>query len=335
KEGKKQTVRVGLGYGTEDQVRGQLQYEVRNFLGDGRRLQINGKASSIVQLLEGRFIQPYFLDSSGSVILDGGILHEDQESFENRKIYMRPVYEYRWWDGFVTSFGYNFETNRLIDVDLVLAERLSRDQEHQEHYISSIIAGNLWEEVDSTLNPHKGWRLLQNIEWAANALGSEADYLRLTLEGRGYIPTWSYGVLAARLKWGGIEPVRSSADSIPIFKRLFSGGSDSVRGYPYQRLGPLDVDGNPIGGLGLLEGSLEWRFPIRKPFEGVLFFDFGNISSEINSFSWADTRYTAGVGLRYLTIVGPLRVDFGYELNPPEQDFFSPYQVHFSIGQAF
>lgn len=334
KEAKKQTVRVGLGYGTEDQVRGQAQYEIRNFLGDGRRLQINGKASAIVQLLEGRFIQPYFLNSRGSFILDGGILHEDQESFENRKIYVRPIYEYKWHEGLVSFFGYNFETNRLIDVDVTMASRLATDQEHQEHFISSLIAGNTWERVDSALNPRRGWRLLQNVEWATSLLGSEDDYFKLTLEGRGYVPTWSYGVLAARLKWGEIELLRNSG-SVPIFKRLFSGGSDSVRGYPYQRLGPLDDEGNPIGGMTLLEGSLEWRFPIRNPFEGVFFFDFGNVTPKISRFSWDDTRYTAGVGLRYLTVVGPLRIDFGYELNPPEQNFFSPYQIHFSIGQAF
>ncbi|MFZ2446229.1 MAG: BamA/TamA family outer membrane protein [Syntrophobacteraceae bacterium] len=334
KESKKQTVRVGIGYGTEDLVRGQAQYEIRNFLGDGRRFQVSAKASSIVQVLEGRFIQPYFLLPRGSFILEGGILHEDQESFENRKLYLRPMYEYKWSEGKVSYFGYNLEANRLLDVDVTTAARLATDQEHQEHYVSSLIAGNTWEKVDSTLNPHKGWRILQNMEWATAGLGSEDEYFKLTLEGRGYVPTWSYGVFATRLKLGGIEPLGTST-TIPIFKRLFSGGSDSVRGYPYQRLGPLDSEGNPVGGVDLVEGSLEWRFPIRTPFEGVVFCDFGNVTQDFTRFSWDATRYTAGVGLRYLTLVGPLRIDFGYELNPPEQSTFSPYQIHFSIGQAF
>lgn len=334
KQSKKQTVRVGVGYGTEDQARGQVQYEIRDFLGDGRRLQINARASALRQILEGRFTQPYFLGSRGSLLVDGGILHEDEESFENRKIYMRPVYEYKWTEALTSFLGYNFESNDLLDVDLAFAQRLQNDREHQDYYVSSIIGGNTWERVDSALNPKKGWRLLQNMEWATSYLGSEVDYLKLTLEGRGYLPTFDFGTLAARIKWGAIEPLGNTS-VVPIFKRFFAGGSDSVRGYPYQRLGPLDSNGNPIGGMQLLEGSLEWRFPIRNPFEGVFFFDFGNVAPRINIFSWADTRYTAGVGLRYLTIVGPLRFDVGYELNPPEQDTFSPYQFHFSIGQAF
>jgi outer membrane protein insertion porin family/translocation and assembly module TamA len=188
--------------------------------------------------------------------------------------------------------------------------------------------------VDSTLDPKKGWRLLQNFELASRYLGSQVDYAKLTLEGRGYVPTFEFGTLATKLKWGGIEPLESTA-VVPIFKRFFCGGSDSVRGYPYQRLGPLDSEGNPIGGMNLLEGSVEWRFPVRESFKGVIFFDFGNVTPQIKTFAWEDTRYTAGVGVRYLTIVGPLRFDVGYELNPPEQNFFAPYQFHFSIGQAF
>jgi outer membrane protein insertion porin family/translocation and assembly module TamA len=144
----------------------------------------------------------------------------------------------------------------------------------------------------------------------------------------------SLGSLAGKLRCGGIQPLESTSD-VPIFKRFFSGGTDSVRGYPYQKLGPLDSQGNPIGGMGLMEGSMEWRFPIRSPLEGVVFSDFGNVAYTIERFTWADTRYTAGVGLRYLTIVGPLRFDVGYELNPPDPSPFAPYQFHFSIGQAF
>ncbi|MGC8494714.1 MAG: BamA/TamA family outer membrane protein, partial [Syntrophobacteraceae bacterium] len=139
---------------------------------------------------------------------------------------------------------------------------------------------------------------------------------------------------AARLKYGAIEPLGDTSE-VPIFKRFFSGGADSVRGYPYQRLGPLAADGNPIGGMELLEGSLEFRFPIKKTLEGAIFSDFGNVAPTLDSFSWQDNRYTAGVGLRYLTLVGPLRFDVGYELNPPEHVSFAPYQFYFSIGQAF
>lgn len=331
KEAKKETVRLGVGYGTEDQLRGLGQYEIRNFLGDGRRLEINVKASSIVQLLEGQFTQPYFFDTSGSLVVDGGFMRESQVSYENLKTYLQPRYQYQWLNGLSSYLGYNFEANYLSNV--VIPPSPS-DQVHQAYFVSSLVSGTTWDSVDSIINPSRGWRVLQYGEWASSFLGSQVDYLKFSLDGRGYVPVSKYGTLAVRLKYGAIEPLEGSSD-VPIFKRFFSGGADSVRGYPYQKLGPLAADGNPIGGLGLLEGSLEFRFPIRMPIEGAVFSDFGNVAPEIGSFSWADTRYTVGVGLRYLTIVGPLRFDVGYELNPPQPVSFVPYQFYFSIGQAF
>lgn len=331
KETKKQTVRLGVGYGTEDRVRGQVQYEVRNFLGDGRRLQIDIKASSLVQMIEGRFTQPYFMDTKGALVLDAGVMRENQVSFQNLKEYFRPKYEYKWMDGLVTYGGYNFEANYLENVQIAPSPT---DQEHQAYFISSLIGGTTWDRVDSLIDPKKGWRFLQTIEWASSYLGSEVDYLKFTVEGRGYVPVSNLGTLAGRVRYGGIEPLESTSE-VPIFKRFFCGGTDSVRGYPYQKLGPLDVNGNPIGGMEVLEGNLEWRFPIKQPLEGVVFSDFGNVSPTLQDFSWDKTRYTAGVGLRYLTIIGPLRFDVGYELNPPESRPFAPYQFHFSIGQAF
>lgn len=334
KEAKKNTVRVGIGYGTDEEFRGQIQYQIRNFLGDGRRLQVNAKASSIGQLVEGEFLQPYLLTQQSYLTLSGGLENQDQISFTNRRVFVTPTYNYRWTDRFSSFLGYDLETNRLVDVKLVTPLRGLEDQEREEYFVSSLVTGNSWEQVDIPANPKKGIRFFETVEWAGSEIGSEVDFVKIVLEGRGYLPVGKFGVLASKFKWGGIRGLGTTSE-VPIFKRFFSGGSDSVRGYPYQRLGPLDSDGNPVGGMTLVEGNAEWRFPVKKLFEGVLFFDFGNVF--LNSFdvTWGDLRYTAGCGIRYLTLVGPLRLDFGYELNPPKGDYFSPLQVHFSIGQAF
>lgn len=331
KEAKKETIRFGVGYGTEDQFRGLAQYEIRNFFGDGRQLQVSAKASSIVQLLEGQFTQPYFLNTTGALILDGGVMRENQVSFENLKTYLQPRYQYAWSKGLLSYWGYNFEANYLNDVVIPPSPT---DQVHQAYFVSSLITGTTWDRVDSIVNPSRGFRVLQYAEWASNYFGSQVNYLKFSVDGRAYVPVSKYGTLAAKFKYGAIEPLGQTSE-VPIFKRFFSGGADSVRGYPYQRLGPLAADGDPIGGMELLEGSLEYRFPITKPLEGAIFSDFGNVAPTLDSFSWQDTRYTAGVGLRYLTLVGPLRFDVGYELNPPEHVSFAPYQFYFSIGQAF
>jgi len=334
KEAKKQTVRVGLGYGTVEQVRGQVQWEIRDFMGDGRRLQVNAKASSLVQMLAGTFMQPYFLTPQSYLTVDGGIQHEDQVSFENRKEFVDPVFNYRWNEKLSSYLGYDLEANRLTNVKIQPTVQGPQDRERENYFVASLLQGNAWENVDVPANPHQGFRFFQTVEFASGAMGSQVDFVKLILEGRGYVPLSKFGVLATRFKWGGIQPLENTK-FIPIFKRFFAGGPDSVRGYPYQKLGPLNQDGYPIGGMTLVEGSLEWRFPIRKSFEGVLFADVGNVYERSFEVLWSSLRYTAGCGIRYLTLVGPLRLDFGYQLNPPEQNFFNPYQFYFSIGQAF
>ncbi len=334
KETRKQTIRVGFGYGTVEEFRGQLQWEVRNFLGDGRRLQVNAKVSSLVQLLASQFLQPYFLSPQSYLTVDGGIQHEDQVSFENQKEYVVPVFNYKWSEKLSSYLGYDMQANRLLDVKVQPKVEGPEDRENEDYFVSSLLVGNSWEHVDIPANPRQGLRFFQTLEWASGRLGSQVDFVKLILEGRGYVPLSRYGVLAGRFKWGGIQSTEKT-DYLPIFKRFFAGGPDSVRGYPYQKLGPMDQNGNPIGGMTLVEGSLEWRFPIRKSFEGVLFADFGNVFERSYEILWSNLRYTAGCGVRYLTLVGPLRLDFGYQLNPPEKSSFNPYQIYFSIGQAF
>jgi outer membrane protein assembly complex protein YaeT len=336
KESKKQTIRAGVGYGTEDQFRGRVDWEIRDFLGDGRRLQFDARASTIMQLLETNFYQPYLVGSRASLNTKVGALHEDQPAFENRKFYTSTMIDYKIDSHLSSRFGYNFEANRLLDVDLDLLSRQPADNTNRDFLVSSLLGALSWVQVDDPLNPKSGFQIFPNMEWASSALGSEVDFVKLSLEGRGYVPIGSFGTLAGKLLLGTIYNLENT-ESIPIFKRFFAGGSNSVRGYPYQKLGPLDQLGNPIGGLAMVEGSLETRFPLPfyKSLEGVLFFDFGNVYEERLAIFTDGLRYTSGCGVRYMTPIGPVRFDFGYELNPPDKQFFQPYQFYFSIGQAF
>ncbi len=334
KEAKSQTVRLGAGYGTEDQVRGRINYEYRNIFGEGRNLALDAKASSLVRFFEGRFTQPHFLVDPFRLTVSGGASREMQESYENEQFFLRPQVTWQFADHWLFNAGPNVEANRLVDVGLSPRAIRPSDQKGEEYFISSLVFGATYQRVDNLLDPRKGVQLLQRFEWGGTPVGSEVAFVKLGLEGRSYVPVDPLGVLAFRAKWGSIAALENTT-RIPIFKRYFSGGSTSIRGYPYQKLGPLDDEGNPLGGLTLLELSSEWRFPLKSSWEGVLFFDTGNVFETRYELLWDQLRSTVGAGLRYKTLVGPLRLDVGYQLNPPDQDFFNRYQIHLSIGQAF
>jgi outer membrane translocation and assembly module TamA len=128
---------------------------------------------------------------------------------------------------------------------------------------------------------------------------------------------------------------------VPFFKRYFLGGATNLRGWGRFDVSPLSGSGLPIGGQTMMNFSGEVRVPLTGSMGGVLFLDGGNVWRDPWDFNLNDLRYDVGVGLRYNTRIGPLRVDFGQQINPipgllvngdPEKRHF---RVHFSIGQAF
>jgi len=193
--------------------------------------------------------------------------------------------------------------------------------------------------VDDTLNPHRGTIGSIHYEHAGRFLGGSYRFDELLAEGRLFVPIGKTVVLANRFRIGTV--LAGDFNDMPFSERYFLGGSTSVRGWGRFELSPLDLNGFPVGGRSLAEGSSELRFPIHNKLSGVAFVDAGNVWSASRTFDLGDLRYAVGPGLRYLTPIGPIRVDLGLQMNPipglvvngvPETRH---WRVHFSIGQSF
>jgi outer membrane translocation and assembly module TamA len=188
------------------------------------------------------------------------------------------------------------------------------------------------------LDPRGGYVASFHFETAGGPLAGDFRYNEVVAEGRTYLEIGTRAVWANRLRLGTIAGADSS--KIPFFKRYFLGGSTSLRGWGRYEVSPLSGSGLPIGGRSMLESSTELRFRLTQKLNGVAFIDAGNVWVG----DWqigGDLRYTVGPGLRYDTPIGPVRGDFGVQLNPipgllingkPE---LRKWRVHFSIGQAF
>ena len=178
------------------------------------------------------------------------------------------------------------------------------------------------------------------MEQAGRALRGDYQFVETILEGRGYAAFGRRAVLAVKVRGGSIGAAKGENLQGPFFRRYWLGGATSLRGWGRFDVAPL-FDGLPIGGHTMMESSAELRAPIWGNFSAVLFADAGNVWNNAWDFNLNDLRYDVGPGLRYLTPVGPLRLDLGYQLNripgllingKPEPRRF---RVHFSIGQAF
>ena len=138
--------------------------------------------------------------------------------------------------------------------------------------------------------------------------------------------------MATRLRIGGIERY-GGTNTIPSNVRFFAGGPGSVRGYGLNRLGPSDVNGKPIGGNSLLEGSVELRHRFQGNFGVAMFVDFGNVFSTSFTYRLNDLRFAVGPGIRYHSPIGPIRADFGFIIDRRDEEDLGRFE--FSIGQAF
>ncbi|ADK84209.1 surface antigen (D15) [Desulfarculus baarsii DSM 2075] len=325
-------VQLGLGWGTEEGARLRLDQTNRNILGLNEEISFRGKISEIYQGLVAAVRLPQTPLERTETLVRVGVEQPDNQAYESRNHFAMPVLETH-LDKYARAWvGYLYEQSRMVNLKAAVPDKAF---ENQTFLISSVKAGVNFDSRDSPLNPTRGSQIALEVEWATNGLGSELSFVRPQIEASQIfgLPGWRGWYVALRAK-AGFTIGYGDDQRIPLIRRFFPGGPDSVRGYPYQCLGPLDSAGKPLGGEAMIVGNAELRFPLWRELGGVIFLDAGNAYESIDTDMGA-LRYAAGLGLRYNTPVGPVRVDWGYQLNPDPNAPIDDNQFYFSVGQAF
>jgi outer membrane protein assembly complex protein YaeT len=350
RERKPRTLRIGVGFSSVDRFRLLTEWTHRNLFGGAQRLTLTGKIASFVQELEGRVYFPYFLQRRMSLTLtlfgrneqeintdplglsDALFTIEDpQPNYDLLSVggEARVGYQFsRVLSGFA---GVNLSLNDFRNVDPTVEVEAGAEAAEDNILFIQFIELR-WDTSDGPLNPTHGMVLRGRLDHANDTLVSDVSFIKLVLEARHYQRLWWKIILATRMLMGGIQPYGDS-DDVPFNVRFFAGGPGSVRGFALNRLGPLDDNGDPIGGNSLIEGSVELRFPIVGALGGALFVDFGNVFRDSFTYKFDNLRYTVGPGIRYNTPIGPLRFDVGIIVDPRADEDFG--RVELSIGQAF
>ena len=336
------------GYSSTEGFRTQVEWTHRNLFAGAQQLTLLARYSSIEQRGEVRLRLPYFLaertaftqtlfarnEKEAGINPGGGffgVSGKAQPAFDLFSVGTESRIEHRFTERLSGVVGVNFSRNDFSNVDR--AALTAAEQEiAQDNTLFVQFVEVQHNTSDSLLNPTHGLVLRGRLEHSTTALISDVSFVKLVLEARHYLPLSQRLLFATRLKLGGIEPYGSSTE-VPFNVRFFAGGPGSVRGFQLNRLGPVNADGDPIGGLSLIEGSAELRFPLFGDFGAVLFLDFGNVFSPPFTYHLGDLRYAVGPGLRYNTPVGPLRLDVGFIVDHRQGENFG--RIEFSIGQAF
>jgi outer membrane protein insertion porin family len=243
---------------------------------------------------------------------------------------------------------------KIAEVDIPIYSRAVR---------VGVLSATLFQDYrDDPIDSHRGYYNSIDFGYASKAFASQTDYFRLLARNSTYHRLGRDLVFARSSTIGVLTNLRAGGPSaIPLPERYFAGGASTHRGFPDNQAGPRDLTtGFPLGGSALLINNLELRFPLYGESVGaVLFHDAGNVYSGVGALSFRirqrnpqDLNYmihAVGLGLRYKTPVGPVRVDFAFPANSPRFSFertvnglptqvtqrINRFQFHFSLGQTF
>ncbi len=325
------SISVGMGYSSVDKLIGTASIAQSNFMGTGIKLDISGTISASSSRYILGFTEPWLFDkpiSAGFDLFNIGREYPDftmdKKGFALRSgfpIYKRDTY------GFLT---YRYERVDVTDVSDTATEFI-KSQEGTTT-ISSIKGQVRRDTRNDAFFPTEGSVVSLSAELAGGFLGGSSNFVKTEANAVRYFPMPFNTVFSIRCSAGYIASF--AGKDVPIFEKYFLGGINSLRGFETREVGPKDpVTKEFIGGETMFVSNFEFLFPLMgaKDLKGVLFFDTGNAYD--GPIDFGDLRYSTGLGIRWFSPLGPLRLEWGYNLDRREGEKQSQWE--FAVGTAF
>ena len=309
-------LRPGVGYETDVGPRFTLEYRDMNVFDRGQEFHTELNLSERLKILAAGYVLPDFKDIDGSTALQTRLRREDVSAYTSEAATAEAIRTRGFGRG-RTGAAYL----RVEREDSTVGQVLVR---------SFLVLPGLRFSVrrfDNPVRPNRGHYYSVDLSGTDEALGSNTRFSRVVAEG-GLLTRLSPRLLLSTRARAGSTFLNAPVSTLPVSYRFFAGGDRSVRGYAYQSLGPRDAAGGLVGGKNLLSGSVELERALFTKWAAAVFYDAGNAfdaPGRVRLFQGA------GVGGRYYSVIGALRLDLARQLAVP-----SPaYRVHFTVGFAF
>ncbi len=349
-EGKPGMITAGAGYSSVDKFVGSIQLQHMNLFGRAQKLNLLWEFGARRQNYEIDWTEPWFLGKAMSLGLSLYNIerlrdyHNTSDAYREGRLGGSVSISPRVDDKIALLFGYTYEHVRIFDIDDdELKEEIMNDPDLAKDRTSSVRAQIVYDTRDYIYDPSKGARYSYGINVAGGPLGGNVNYVRNSVRGTWFFPTFWKFVLSVNINTGWIESYGSSSD-VPLYEKYYVGGADTIRGYKYRtEVGPYN------GGKVMAVANVEYKFPIvqenkRTILQGAFFYDIGGTWKDINHINFAfgtdndetNSYYLKsgfGFGIRFATPVFPLRLDWGYGLNHKRGEDLQ--QFYFTIGNVF
>lgn len=327
------TIAGAIGYGSEEGIRLQASWEHRNLFPPEGSLRLRGIVGTQEQLAGITFRKNNFGGRDRVLTVDGFATTIDSPAFDARTVSLVATYEQ------LSTLLFQKPVSWSGGIELVATDERPPvvdgiAQPRETFFVAALPGFAQVDTSDDLLDPTRGFRLSARLSPEVSRSNRMEDfYLRARIDGSYYQQVNDRVVLAGRVAVGSIPgaPLGAIAPS----RRYYAGGGGSVRGYGFREIGPVNIVGEPSGGRSLVEVAAEARIRTGL-FDGAVsvvpFVDAGSVSPSVTP-DFDEIKIGAGIGIRYTTGFGPIRVDVGVPINPDPDD--SPVAVYVSLGQAF
>lgn len=307
------SVKTGIGYGTDTGPRASILYKDLNVAGWGHEFQTELKVSPILQGIASRYVWPSDLDIQSFMALTLSLQRENTDTYTTRLVKLEAE----------RTRGFGSGRNGSLFVQLQTENSEAGDQTTNSLLL---MPGVRFTGIhyDNAIRPTRGFNYRVELRGTHESLGSDTGFIQGLSYGQFVIPFPARLSLLVRAQatttWQD-DPVQN----LPVSVRFFAGGDRSVRGYSYQSLGPKDGSGNVVGGRSLLVGSVEMERAIGQNWGVAAFYDAGNA---FDSFSNFDAAQGAGIGVRYYSPFGPIRLDLARQIGISDPG----WHIHLTVG---
>jgi outer membrane protein insertion porin family len=321
---------VGGGYSTLDKFIGTVSVSQNNLFGRGQKLMLSAQFGAISHYYNLGFTEPWLFDTRISAGVD---LYNTRRDYDDYTIWRTGGGVRLGFPLFEAVRGYTTYKVEQIEIGDVKDTASFIIQEQKGLSTTSSISGALRRDTrDHFFDPSKGSDNLLSLEYAGGPLGGSNYFTKYGADSAWFTTLWEITFMA-RGRIGYIQA--REGRTIPLYERYLIGGINTVRGFKAFTIGPKAPNGEVIGGDKDLIFNFEATFPLipALKIKGLVFFDAGNAWDVAQPYSFGDLRTSVGVGFRWISPVGPLRLEWGYNLSPREGENRSGWD--FTIGGWF
>jgi len=300
---------AAINYSTRDDLTGSLSFTNINSFGWAKTNSLKLTGGQKLSRGEMLWLDPRFLGSSFEMTTNGWVQYDKQPRYAYTQIggSMGWFRRYRRL-GFL--FRYELDRNYFIQGDSVAADADSL----RDNTLSQISISSSFDSRNSFSYPTRGFFTLGRVDIFNEIEGNNANFVKLTWQGENEISFFKRITLSTAFRLNRILTIGSNV-SVPTNQLLFLGGSDSIRGFGEDSLGPTNAAGEATGSRTRWVWNEELRFRVWKSISWAFFFDMGSLTDDFSDISWFTIRRSLGMGIRYITPVGPIRADYGFKLD--------------------